>query len=254
MELFSSQYRPSDAISTSAVFHPQLITSRSTTIRSFPIASTKSGIINTSKLSVFISSPDIEVPEVHNRKRVLNDSLKRARKRLKGHGSFDLEFWTAAEEIDRLTLGKTKIHRKISLQGYNGPEDEWKASDEGKSIISMIKGREKKRDICRQRVKQLTISGHGNRIRADILHETLYNDETKIPELFSPRNGLLISTSIDRYMDTGKIVIVPDLPEQSNALEAIKWLTSQSRSPCPLKEEEEEENEDTEYVLGFSLG
>ncbi|KAJ5918166.1 hypothetical protein N7454_010541 [Penicillium verhagenii] len=249
-------------------------------------------------------SPDIEVPELHNRKRILNDSLKRARKRLKGHGSFDLEFWTNAEEVDRLTLERTRIQRKISLQEYDGPENGWKASDEGKNITSMIKAQEKNRDICKQRVEQLTVSDRGSRLRASFVKLfttskmglgitstgtgsrptdkqsafradmiSKYNAQregednllwcpilgqwhdsesivaahlfaymhgqvtmnaifgkTKSPELFSPRNGLLISSTIERYMDAGKIVIVPDLPERPKVPELLKWLTSRSRS------------------------
>ncbi|KAF3027321.1 hypothetical protein E8E15_005644 [Penicillium rubens] len=51
-------------------------------------------------------------------------------------------------------------------------------------------------------------------------------------ELFSPRNGLLLHTRLERYWDAGKFVIVPDIPSfQGNALvSAVKyWLECEPR-------------------------
>ncbi|KAL4904148.1 hypothetical protein BDW74DRAFT_179241 [Aspergillus multicolor] len=46
-------------------------------------------------------------------------------------------------------------------------------------------------------------------------------------ELFSPKNGLLISVFIQRYIDAGKIVIVPDVPDRSPGclgLSDYRWI------------------------------
>ncbi|KAJ5970088.1 uncharacterized protein N7479_000006 [Penicillium vulpinum] len=51
-------------------------------------------------------------------------------------------------------------------------------------------------------------------------------------ELFSPRNGLLLCKSWERYFDAGKFVIVPDIPDiQENVMvSAVKrWLNSEPR-------------------------
>ena len=51
-------------------------------------------------------------------------------------------------------------------------------------------------------------------------------------ELFSPRNGLLLCTKLERYFDAGKFVIVPDIPSfQGKALvSAVKyWLEGEPR-------------------------
>jgi hypothetical protein len=50
------------------------------------------------------------------------------------------------------------------------------------------------------------------------------------PELFSARNGILISSSIERYLDCGKLVIVPDLPERPKIAELLVWVNSDVRN------------------------
>lgn len=48
--------------------------------------------------------------------------------------------------------------------------------------------------------------------------------KTSESELFSARNGLLILSIIEKYFDDGKLVIVPDLPEQPQIAELFGWL------------------------------
>jgi hypothetical protein len=49
---------------------------------------------------------------------------------------------------------------------------------------------------------------------------------TKPPELFS---GLLICDAIERIFDSGKIVIVPDLPERPQTIQVLAWLQKPGR-------------------------
>ncbi|KAJ6092818.1 hypothetical protein N7486_008107 [Penicillium sp. IBT 16267x] len=68
-------------------------------------------------------SPDVEpLPELENRKRALHDSLKKARKRVKGNGSFDHEYWMRARQMADIELAKSQVQRKMSLQTYDGEE------------------------------------------------------------------------------------------------------------------------------------
>ncbi|KAJ5462911.1 hypothetical protein N7475_007855 [Penicillium sp. IBT 31633x] len=248
-------------------------------------------------------SPDVELRELQNRKRSLNNSLKGARKRLKGHGSFDLDFWKQASELEDIELAKSHVQRKISLQSYDGPDADWKNSDEAKAISQQIRAQEKSQKICQQRIEALALeapkrgliasfmklfttskmglgissTGAGRRdldkqskFRSDMIKE--YNAQrsgyehlwcpvfgdwrdseqviaahlfaymhgqttmdaifgrTKQPELFSPRNGILLSTYIGRYLDCGKIVIVPSLPDRPKLAELTGWLKSDVRS------------------------
>ncbi|RDW84072.1 uncharacterized protein DSM5745_04398 [Aspergillus mulundensis] len=43
-------------------------------------------------------------------------------------------------------------------------------------------------------------------------------------ELFSATNGILISNFIRRYLDAGKIVIVPDVPDRPCRFEFLRWM------------------------------
>jgi HNH endonuclease len=44
-------------------------------------------------------------------------------------------------------------------------------------------------------------------------------------ELFSARNGLIVSNEVETYFDSGKLVIVPDISSPSKP----KWLGRQPR-------------------------
>lgn len=52
----------------------------------------------------------------------------------------------------------------------------------------------------------------------------------KQPELFSPRNGILVSFFIEDYLDSGKLVIVPDLEDRPKLTDLIGSLKSPVRN------------------------
>jgi hypothetical protein len=52
---------------------------------------------------------------------------------------------------------------------------------------------------------------------------------TKSPELFSPHNGLLINSAIEKYFDSGKLVIVPDLADRPSLSEIKTWVMGDIR-------------------------
>ncbi|KAJ9318384.1 hypothetical protein DTO271D3_1046 [Paecilomyces variotii] len=49
------------------------------------------------------------------------------------------------------------------------------------------------------------------------------------PELFSEKNGLIISTVIEKVLDTGVLVIVPDLPDKPTQKVLTRWLNQDIR-------------------------
>ncbi|KKA18479.1 hypothetical protein T310_7576 [Rasamsonia emersonii CBS 393.64] len=51
----------------------------------------------------------------------------------------------------------------------------------------------------------------------------------KSPELFSPRNGLLISSCIEEFFDSGNLVLVPDLPDRPSVTDIRGWIKREPR-------------------------
>ncbi|KAL4778506.1 hypothetical protein BJX76DRAFT_352568 [Aspergillus varians] len=49
------------------------------------------------------------------------------------------------------------------------------------------------------------------------------------PELFSARNGILVTRSMERWFDSGKFVIVPDLPDKPPLAELLAWVQGDTR-------------------------
>lgn len=78
---------------------------------------------------------------------------------------------------------------------------------------------------------------HDTEIRAGHLFAAMHGQDLmdaifgrqKEPELFSPTNGLLISKHIGVVFDSGKLVIVPDLPDRPKTIELLSWLRSERR-------------------------
>jgi len=249
-------------------------------------------------------SPDYEpLQELESRKRILNDELKIERKRLKAHGSFNLEYWTQAAKLEGLNLAKSTVQRKISIQSHQGDEADWGNSEEAKSINEQIRALEQSQKICNTRVENLATPAKRKRHRAAFMQffttskmglgitstgagsrssqqQSNFRDQmikgynakhptedwlwcpilgkwfgkpgvvaahlfsykhgqsamdaifgkTKEPELFSPRNGILVSREIEKYLDCGKIVIVPDLPDWLTFSKVVAWLTGDVRN------------------------
>jgi hypothetical protein len=53
--------------------------------------------------------------------------------------------------------------------------------------------------------------------------------KTKTPELFSPRDGLIISKAVEKVFDEGFMVIIPQLPERPTKAQISKWLIQEPR-------------------------
>ncbi|KAL3457609.1 hypothetical protein BJX64DRAFT_295846 [Aspergillus heterothallicus] len=53
--------------------------------------------------------------------------------------------------------------------------------------------------------------------------------KTRPAELFSARNGLLMCNTIESNFDSGKLVIVPDLPERPAPMELLAWIKREKR-------------------------
>ncbi|RDW93996.1 uncharacterized protein DSM5745_01318 [Aspergillus mulundensis] len=54
--------------------------------------------------------------------------------------------------------------------------------------------------------------------------------KTKSPELFSARNGILVPRFFEKYLNAGKILIVPDLPDDRPPLaELLAWVSQETR-------------------------
>ncbi|KAJ5382383.1 hypothetical protein N7517_000294 [Penicillium concentricum] len=54
--------------------------------------------------------------------------------------------------------------------------------------------------------------------------DAIFGKAQKGPELFSPRNGLLISAAIEEFFDCGKFAIVPDLSDGAKLPELLRWM------------------------------
>lgn len=74
-------------------------------------------------------------------------------------------------------------------------------------------------------------------VRAGHLFAYMHTQETmdaifgrrKEPELFAPRNGLLLYKNIEKYFDSGKLVIVPDIPDHPSVTNLNTWITKKPR-------------------------
>jgi HNH endonuclease len=53
--------------------------------------------------------------------------------------------------------------------------------------------------------------------------------KTKTPELFSARNGLLVSSLVEDIFDLGKLVLIPDLPDKPSAIDMGVWMMKRPR-------------------------
>lgn len=49
------------------------------------------------------------------------------------------------------------------------------------------------------------------------------------PELFSPRNGLILSAAVEKVFDIGFLVVVPQLSERPTKIQIAEWLTKTPR-------------------------
>ncbi|KAJ9489208.1 hypothetical protein VN97_g4079 [Penicillium thymicola] len=89
------------------------------------------------------------------RKHELTVDLQTARKPWKARGSFDLKFWSQAVKIEKISLERSEVDRKISLGSFDGVEEVWEKTDEGKMILERIKAQQQMKKICEDRVFQL---------------------------------------------------------------------------------------------------
>lgn len=89
------------------------------------------------------------------RKHELTADLKTARKPWKARGSFDLKWWRQAVKIEKISLERSEVDRKISLRSFDGVEGAWEKTDEGKMILERIKAEQQTKTICEDRVFQL---------------------------------------------------------------------------------------------------
>lgn len=243
---------------------------------------------------------------LEDQQRRINNSIRVARKRVKGQGSFNTRFWVKSCELEALLLERAETERKISLRDFKGTASEWEQTDQAQSIFQEIKAQETTVQLYQTQADELrstkddrgkrtlrdafmklfctskmgmniTNTGQGARdpsmqstfrqeliktggakhpqnddalwcpvtgawfdaddMQAAHLFPYMHGQEVmdtifgkqKSPELFSPRNGLLVSKPIERYFDSGKFVIVPDLPDRPPLAEVISWVQGECR-------------------------
>lgn len=238
----------------------------------------------------------------------LNDYLKRERKKLKPKASFDAKFWTQAAKIEQISVRRSEVRKKISLQDFinnGGNEVDWQHTREARELFQQIRAEqtsakiyerqaekldEKKRDKGRSLRSSfmklfptsttgldIQKAGAGKRdsskqsnFRSAMIqaYESWYTGpepflwcpilgdwmrssqmvaahlfgymhgqqtmdaifgKTKTPELFSPRNGLMISDVIEEVFDSGFLVIVPQLPDKPTKGQLAGWLVKSPR-------------------------
>lgn len=61
-----------------------------------------------------------DVEKLEDEMEKASDERRQARKKLKAHGSFDAEFWSAAVDVEAACLKKTRIASDISLSEFKG--------------------------------------------------------------------------------------------------------------------------------------
>ncbi|KAJ5501495.1 hypothetical protein N7453_006312 [Penicillium expansum] len=246
------------------------------------------------------SDSESTIKALKKRKVEVERDILYARKEWKTSGLFDQNYWSQAVEVERLSVQREIIDRKISQGSFSGEEIYWKATEEVKSILERINAHRQAEKICDARATRLgedkpqrtlrasfmrlfttskmginiAWTGAGKRKRSDqsewkrtmidaynakhpdqnwlwcpITHQWrashsvvaahlfgyMHGQATmdaifgKGGDIFSPRNGLLVSLEFERYFDSGKIVIVPDIGEDAGISEMLNWLNRKPR-------------------------
>ncbi|KGO78015.1 hypothetical protein PITC_025430 [Penicillium italicum] len=103
------------------------------------------------------------------RKHDLTTDLQMARKPWRAHGSFDLKFWAQAVKIEKISLERSEVDRKISLGSFDGTEEAWKRTDEAKIIMEKIEAQKQMKKICEDRVSQLRNNPPRGSLRASFM-------------------------------------------------------------------------------------
>ncbi|PKY03798.1 hypothetical protein P168DRAFT_311344 [Aspergillus campestris IBT 28561] len=223
-----------------------------------------------------------------------------ARKKLKAHGSFDAEFWSAAVNVESACLTKSRIASDISLSEFEGRQADWEKTEEARRLFAQIRAQmhrvasfSHQRDslsLCKSKgglitsfMKLFTSSPLGLNIRTgagprdsktqssfraqllkdyDSLDEQgnawcpilgCYLDPDNVtashlfaykhgqasmdaifgkicpPELFSSRNGLIMSAAVEKVFDIGVLVIVPDIPDRPTKQVLCGWVNDEVR-------------------------
>ncbi|KAJ5618121.1 hypothetical protein N7537_003235 [Penicillium hordei] len=223
-----------------------------------------------------------------------------ARKEWKPSGLFDQNYWSQAAKIERLSVQREIIDRKISQGSFSGKEIDWEATEEAKRILERINAHKQTERICKTRAAELREEGTQRTLRASFMrlfttskmginiswtgagkrkrdtqsdwkqdmveaYNAKHPDQTwlwcpithqwrpsemvvaahlfgymhgqgtmdaifgKGGDIFSSRNGLLVSLEFERYFDSGKMAIVPDVGENAGVSEMLYWLSSKPR-------------------------
>ncbi|OJJ44490.1 hypothetical protein ASPZODRAFT_168752 [Penicilliopsis zonata CBS 506.65] len=80
-----------------------------------------------------------EISKLEIQRDELEDNLKRTRKKLRAHGSFNAEFWSAAADVESTILKKTRIVSEISLSEFPGDASEWERTEEARRLFEQIR-------------------------------------------------------------------------------------------------------------------
>ncbi|PWY89203.1 hypothetical protein BO70DRAFT_368975 [Aspergillus heteromorphus CBS 117.55] len=174
--------------------------------------------------------------ELQKKRRKLNDDLQVAKKRALPHGSFNAEYWTRTAEVEEILLERTKLDRDFSQGSFPGTKAEWEQTEEAKRLFESLRAQER----TAHQTLWCPIFGmyfEKELMRASHLFAYMHGQETMDaifgktdpPELFSPKNGILIFYEIEEFFDRGKLVIVPDIPERPKMEELFSWMQKKPR-------------------------
>ncbi|KUJ13680.1 uncharacterized protein LY89DRAFT_736685 [Mollisia scopiformis] len=86
----------------------------------------------------------------------LEESIKIAKKKLKVKGSFSIEFWTAKKEVADLTHEKNELHRRISIESFEGPRASWEESNAAKELFEEQKAWQLEASLAKKQIDRLT--------------------------------------------------------------------------------------------------
>ncbi|KAJ5187853.1 hypothetical protein N7449_010847 [Penicillium cf. viridicatum] len=92
-----------------------------------------------------------------------------ARKEWKPSGLFDQNYWSQAAKVERLSVQREIIDRKISQGSFSGKEIDWEATEEAKRILERINAHEQTERICKARAAKLSEEGTRRTLRASFM-------------------------------------------------------------------------------------
>lgn len=103
------------------------------------------------------------------RKVTLERDILYTRKTCKASGLFDQNDWSQAAEVERLSVKREIIDRKISQGSFSGKDVDWEASEEAKRILEKLNAHKQVEKIYQARAVRLSEASERGTLRASFM-------------------------------------------------------------------------------------